>query len=73
MIYQVYEEELADAFDALLKSVDLATQKLLEKQFDEMLEQEELLWSGISVEIQSKILFFQSALINDLKNELLPN
>ena len=73
MIYQVYEEELADAFDALLKSVDLATQKLLEKQFDEMVEQEELLWSGISVEIQSKILFFQSALINDLKNELLPN
>jgi hypothetical protein len=73
MITQVYEEELAEAFEALLQSVDLATQKLQEKQMSEMLKREERLWNGISDEIQSKILFFQSAVINDMKQAFLLN
>jgi hypothetical protein len=70
MIYQIFEDELNDAFDSLLDSIDLANQKVIRLILKRQNRVKDEISQGLGVELQGKVLFFRDVLLEQIRNDL---
>jgi len=73
MIYQIYEQELNQAFESLLSSVDIASEKALKLKLSGTESNHTMPLNGLGVELQGKILYFKELIFNLITTSLEEN
>lgn len=70
MIYQIFEDELNDAFESLLDSIDLANEKVIRLKLKRQNRVKDEVSQGLGVELQGKVLYFRDVLLEQIRNDL---